>query len=158
MKIAFDLLRALIGIIAGVAVMGAVPIYSEPFLGCQVRGFATLMKGCSVWPDFIAGLATVLVVTVIGPARFRPQLRGLVLVATVVVLGGLAAIKSGMHPNLSRPAEMVFYWEGAGLALFLGGLTGSGIALYLSHLLKARERRAATSNQATHDRAPPSHT
>jgi hypothetical protein len=140
MQPASDLLRALLGVMAGLALMGLMPVYDEPFVGCQARGFATLMLGCSLWPDFLVGLVTVLVVTLIGPRRFRPHLWGLAFVTIVAVLGGPAAIKSGMHLNLLRPADMMFYWSGPGLALLFGGLLGSGIAVCLSRLLTATRR------------------
>jgi hypothetical protein len=128
MKLASDLIRAITSIIAGIALIGLMPRYSEPFVGCQSHGFATLELGCSLWPDFFLGLASALVVGLIGPERFRPPRWGLAFVTVVAVLGGPEAVRSGMLLDLFRPAEMIFYWRGPGSALWLGGLLG-GAAL-----------------------------
>lgn len=139
MRSTANILRVILSIMIGLAFMGLMPVYDEPFVGCQTRGFATLVLGCSLWPDFLTGLVTALVIALIGPRQLRPQLWGLTIVTIIAILGGPAAIKSGMHLNILKPAEMMFYWRGSGLALFLGGLMGSGIFYFLSrHFIPAR--------------------
>lgn len=89
------------------------------------QGFATFERGCSLWPEFLLGLASATVMAVIGPGRFRPPLWGLAFVTIVAFLGGPEAVRSGRLLDLVRPAEMMFYWRGPGLALWSGGLLGS---------------------------------
>jgi hypothetical protein len=143
MRACVDVLRVVAGAMLGLVLMGLMPLYNQPYGGCPVRGFATMERGCSSWPDFLVGMMIVLVVALIGPNRLRPQLWGLVVVMILAVPGGPLAIKQGMHLNLLRPDEMMYYWSGAGLALFLGGLLGSGM-----FALCLRRWRASRANVA----------
>ncbi len=135
MKSIINLLRLLLGIVVGIAFTAVIPIYSEPFVGCAVRGFATLQPGCTLWLDVLLGFGFVFCVAIIGPNSWRPQLWAFAFVVLVASMGGLSAISSGDHLYVfSHPANMVFYWKGAGLATFLGGLLGVGFHYLLLHI------------------------
>ena len=137
-------LRLILSVVVGLVFIALMPIYDEPFGGCQVEGFATLELGCSLWPDVLLGLGTVLLVAFIGPNQLRPYFWGLAIVTVVAVLGGPSGIKSGMHLDiLSQPANLLFYWRGSGLAVFLGGLLGIGIFLGLARTLNAQDNETS---------------
>lgn len=127
-----SVLRLFLGIVTGLIFMAVLPIYNEPFGGCQSRGFTTLELGCSLWPDALLGFGTVLLVAFVGPNRMRPHFWGLAMITVVAIFGGPSAIKSGMYLDIwSQPTNMAFYWKGSSVAIFLGGLVGTGTFYFL---------------------------
>lgn len=141
---AVDALKVLLSVMVGLAFMAIMPIYDEPFGGCQDRRFITLVRGCSLWPDFLIGLGVVLLVASLGPNRRLTHLWGVGVVTAVAVLGGPGAIKAGIHLDLwSQPSNLIFYWRGSGMALVLGGLVGSGLLMIIPHWLRRLKQKAA---------------
>ena len=122
--------------------MGMITIYNLALGGCTGNGFATLQRGCTLWLDVLLGFVIVLSVAVIGPNRWRLQFWGFAVVALVASIGGLSAISSGDCSYVfSDPAGVFFYWQGAGLATFLGGLLGLAISHLLLHIRSEFSRR-----------------
>lgn len=70
---------------------------------------------------------------------------GLAVVTMAVVLVGPAAVKSEMYWSILMPAEMLFYWGGSGLVLFLSGRLVSVIFIFLTRCFGCR-----TAGQVAH--------
>lgn len=148
MRLFKDLLFAVVGVAAGVAVLALMPIYGAPFVGCEATGFRTVVPGCSLWPDYFTGLLMAFVVAVAVPARLRPAFWGLALVSFAAALGGPAAIKSGAHLEFFHAREMAPYWRGSGLALLLGGVSGLALTSGIARALRSiRDRRREESSR-----------
>lgn len=125
--------RMLLGIVVGTAFIGNVPLYDMPFTGCASHGFVTLEAACTLWFDVLIGFGFVFLVACIGPNRWRSQLWAGAAVIIVASMGGLSAMKSGLHLDIfSHPENMVYLWMGPGLATFLGGLLGVGLYYLLT--------------------------
>lgn len=137
MRSIIPFLGMLLGIVVGTAFIAAIPDYGAPFGGCASHGFATLELGCTLWLDVFRGFGFVFLVACIGPNRWRPQLWAGGVVIIVASMGGLSAMKSGLHLDIfSHPENIVYHWTGTSLAIFLGGLLG----VVLHYLLTLRQR------------------
>lgn len=142
MRSIINLLRLLLGIVVGMALMAVMPIYHEPFGGCKTHGFATLELGCTLWLDVLLGFGIVFLVACVGPNSWRPQFWGFAIVIILASMGGSSAIKTGIHLDIfSNPSRMVFFWRGAGVATFLGGLSGVGFYYLVLYIRSVIDRR-----------------
>lgn len=144
MRSIINLLRLLLGIVVGMALIAVMPIYDEPFSGCMTHGFTTLERGCTLWFDVLLGFGIVFVVASVGPNSWRPQFWGFAIVIILAIMGGssgLWTITRGMLLDiLSHPSIMVYYWKGAGVATFLGGLLGVGFHYLLLYIRSIIDR------------------
>lgn len=139
MRSVSKLFRLFLGILASIVLIAVMPIYDQPLGGCTSNGFATLELGCTLWLDVLLGFGVVFLVACIGPGGWRPQLWGMAIVFVAASIGGLPAIKSGVYLDaFSHPVNMVFYWKGAGIATFVGGLLGGGF--YYLLIYKSRSK------------------
>lgn len=121
-----SIVRVIIGIMAGLILIFLMPIYEEPFGGCQAMGFATFVLGCSLWPDLALGFSLVLLVSLIGGTRRKAALWGIALVVALAIVGGPSGLKSGMPiASWSQPSDLKYFWFGSGTAVLMGGVLGS---------------------------------
>ena len=121
----YILLRIILSVVVAIGFLALLPVYDEPFGGCQVPAYLTLDPACSAWLDFGAGFGAVLLLAILGPSESRPHLWDLAVVILLAALGGVSAVKSGAYLSFwSDPASLVALWRETGFAIALGGVAG----------------------------------
>ena len=100
-------LRVLVALSLAVWWVSLLPIHSEPFSGCEVRGFLTLQSGCSDWPQFLRGFGLVLIAGVIAPGKFKPQYLALITVLLVAPFAGFEGLRLGLHLDVDGISDLV---------------------------------------------------
>ncbi|NLB13624.1 MAG: hypothetical protein GX826_06355 [Gammaproteobacteria bacterium] len=130
MGVVGDAARLIAGLTLAVVFLASQSIYSEPFPGCEVRGFLTFQRGCTSWADFLAGFGVVLLMGVVGGRRLHAGLIGLVLVFVLAIFGGLASIQAGEHLYIfENTGDVVLIWRWFDFPILLGGVVAYGLLM-----------------------------
>lgn len=119
-----EAIRILLAAAGGFGAAMLVPIYSEPFSGCQDRSFVAEFAGCSHWPEVLRStlFAAPLALVVRSPVVLSVTAAMLLCVA---LAGGIAGIQQGSHLEaFSRQGALA-----ANLAAQWPGLIASALAL-----------------------------
>ncbi len=116
-------LRIVVALVLSIVWAGLIPIFGEPFGGCNAHGYVTFELGCISWPEFVRGFGFVLIFMAIAPARISLHVVALTLLAVLSVsqevrFNGLTPLQSadGLLLALAR-----------GLPIILGGLVAVGM-------------------------------
>ena len=122
-------------IVLGIAWLGLIPFYGAPFVGCSEIAYLTIKLGCSSWPEFLRGFGVILICLLVSPPRVQLHFYVLLILASVTILGGVAALKSGDMPDFHSLRDLlrsILY----GAPLFLGGLSAYFSYLGVTRFLK----------------------
>lgn len=145
-QLAIGIARLVAGLVAAVVFMVSQSVYSEPFQGCEVRGFLTLHPGCTSWSGFSTGFVVVLLIGIIGGRRIYTGLVGLALVVALAILGGPAAIQAGNHLYVFEdPAGVILSWRWICSPLLWGGVVAYGLLAFVPVIFQHRRNDAGVN-------------
>jgi hypothetical protein len=123
---AFNVSRAVLGILLGGFLFWGAPFYGMPFSGCDKFGWLVALPACSHWPEALRGFLFVLPMAVLAPARWMLPVFATVLLLLVAIAGGADSVRTGeLHAFFQASMTDRFYYFWAGYPVFVGGLLAS---------------------------------
>lgn len=136
-------LRIIVVLVLSIVWVGLIPIYGQPFGGCDFAGYATLELVCSSWPEFLRGFGFVLIWLAITPARIWLYVLVLSLLA---VLSVMEQIRFGSLWYAQSGDELVAALA-YGLPIITGGLVAFAMYFGIRRVFQKKQQDSQSNDR-----------